>query len=352
MKPEDTKNVEQRKIDLTRFPRVNFCHQPTPIEYLPRISEYLGGPSVFVKRDDCTGLATGGNKTRKLEFLVGDALNQNADVLVTQGAVQSNHVRQTAAAACRFGLRCHALLERRVEGMARSYEQTGNVFFDRLFGATLEFYEGGVDMNAEAAARAERLREQGHRPYFIPGGGSNEVGALGYVSCAQEIVEQSVGMDIEFDWLVMATGSTGTQAGLVAGLYALDYSLPVIGVSVRQRRDKQIKAVHDLASRTFETIASGTLPSNTVIVDDGYVGEGYGMPAESTLESIDMAAKLEGLLLDPVYSGKGFAGLVGLARQEFFKPSDNVLFLHTGGAAALFAYEGTLGALQNQRRAK
>ncbi len=338
----DAHSRQTKKIDLDRFPRVALCHQPTPIESLPRLSEYLGGPNVFVKRDDCTGLATGGNKTRKLEFLVGEALQQNADTLVTQGAVQSNHVRQTAAAACRVGLACYALLERRVEGAGPSYERTGNVFIDRLFGATLEFRPGGLDMNAEAMAAAERLRDEGRRPYFIPGGGSNEVGALGYVSCAQEIIDQVAAMDTGFDWIVMATGSTGTQAGLVAGLHALGASLPVMGVSVRQPREKQIKAVHDLAARTLATIDGGSLPTSSVIVDDGYVGPGYGVPAESTLEALDLAAKLEGLLLDPVYSGKGFAGLIGLARANFFKPTDNVLFLHTGGSAALFAYETTL----------
>ncbi len=342
MQPANARDQENTKIDLGRFPRVNLCHQPTPIESLPRLSGHLGGPNLYVKRDDCTGLATGGNKTRKLEFLVGEALNQNADLLVTQGAVQSNHVRQTAAAACRFGLGCHALLERRVEGAAPSYERTGNVFIDRLFGATLEFRPSGLDMNAEARAVAERLRDSGRRPYFIPGGGSNEVGALGYVSCAQEIIGQCAATDTRFDWIVMATGSTGTQAGLVAGLHALGASLPVMGVSVRQPRDKQIKAVHDLAARTLEKIDGGSLPVSSVIVDDGYVGAGYGLPAKSTLEAIDLAAKLEGLLLDPVYSGKGFAGLIGLVRAGFFKPSDNVLFLHTGGSAALFAYESTL----------
>lgn len=339
MHSADNKSENTQRIDLGLFPRVNFCHQPTPIEALPRLSEHLGGPSLFVKRDDCTGLATGGNKTRKLEFLVGDALHQNADMLVTQGAVQSNHVRQTAAAACKYGLGCHALLERRVADAGSDYESTGNVFFDRMFGSTLEFRDSGLDMNAEAMAVTERLRAEGRRPYFIPGGGSNEIGALGYVSCAQEIAYQMDEMKQDFDWIVMATGSTGTQAGLVAGLQALNLSLPVMGISVRQPRDRQIKAVHDLAARTLERIGGGALSPSAVIVDDGYVGAGYGVPAASTLEAIDLAAKFEGLLLDPVYSGKGFAGLVGLARANFFKPTDNVLFLHTGGAAALFAYQ-------------
>ena len=335
-----------RRIDFDRFPRVNLCHQPTPIEAMPRLSEHLGGPNLFIKRDDCTGLASGGNKTRKLEFLVGEAIDKGADMLVTQGAVQSNHVRQTAAAACRVGLKCHGLLERRVTDAADNYETTGNVFLDQVFGATLEFRAGGLDMNKEALEATERLRAEGHKPYFIPGGGSNEIGALGYVSCAQEIVEQSHTMAKDFDWLVMATGSTGTHAGLVAGFHALGATLPVMGVSVRQPRERQIEAVLGLTKRTLEKLEADDISSDKIIVDDGYVGAGYGVPADSTLEAIKLAARMEGLLLDPVYTGKGFAGLIGLTRQGFFKSTDNVLFLHSGGSAALFAYEETvLGAL-------
>ncbi len=330
------------KTDLDQFPRVPLCHQPTPIEQMLRLSEHLGGPNLYIKRDDCTGLASGGNKTRKLEFLVGDALKQNADMLVTQGAVQSNHVRQTAAAACRYGLKCHGLLGRRVPDRTDEYEETGNVLLDKLFGATLEFRPSGLDMNAEAMAVTERLREEGHRPYFIPGGGSNEIGALGYVSCAQEIIAQSEVMDTNFDWLVMATGSTGTKAGLVAGLHAQGADLPVMGVSVRLKHDFQVKAVHGLTERTLIKIGGPAISTDKIIVDDGYVGDGYGLPAASTLEAIIVAAQFEGLLLDPVYSAKGFAGLLGLVKAGFFKPSDNVLFLHTGGSVALFAYEALL----------
>ncbi len=329
-------------IDLGRFPRVSICHQPTPIEPMLRLSEHLAGPNLFIKRDDCTGLASGGNKTRKLEFLVGDALKQNADMLVTQGAVQSNHVRQTAAAACRFGLKCHGLLERRVPNQASDYEETGNVLLDKLFGATLEFRPSGLDMNAEAQAVTERLRGEGHRPYFIPGGGSNEIGALGYVSCAQEIMAQSKASGVSFDWIVMATGSTGTQAGLVAGLYAHGAGLPVMGVSVRQKHDVQVAAVHALTDRTLSFLGASSIGAEKIIVDDNYVGDGYGLPAESTLEAISVAAQFEGLLLDPVYSAKGFAGLLGMVKAGFFKPTDNVLFLHTGGSVALFAYEALL----------
>lgn len=329
-------------VDLAGFSRKTLCHQPTPIEPMDRLQAELGGPGLYIKRDDCTGLATGGNKTRKLEFLVGEAIDHNADMLVTQGAVQSNHVRQTAAAACKVGMKCHALLERRVPDKAETYEQTGNVLLDRVFGATLEFRPSGLDMNAEAQAVTEKLREDGHKPYFIPGGGSNPTGALGYVSCANEIIQQERTTGITFDWLVMSTGSTGTHAGLVAGFQASGRELPVMGVSVRQPRERQVSAVHALTNATLSKIGADAVSTDTVIVDDGYVGEGYGIPAESTLEAISLTARLEGILLDPVYSAKGMAGLIGLVRQGFFKPTDKVLFLHTGGASALFAYEQTL----------
>ncbi len=329
-------------LRLDRFPRVALCHRPTPLEPMPRLTQAFDGPSFWIKRDDCTGLASGGNKTRKLEFLIGEAIAQGADMVVTQGAVQSNHVRQTAAAACRYGLDCHGLLERRVANAGNDYEHTGNVFLDHLFGATLEFRPPGLNMNEEAEAAAEKLRQQGRRPYVIPGGGSNEIGALGYADCAQELTVQAKEKNIKIDWVVMATGSTGTQAGLLAGLGAIGANLPVMGISVRQKRDVQIKAVHALAEKTVAKISGGNISVSKVIVDDGYVGEGYGVPAQSTLEAIKLAARQEGILLDPVYSGKGFAGMIGLTRSGFFGENDNIVFLHTGRSAALFAYEDVL----------
>ncbi len=339
MADAETLPPKTSRIDFDRFPQTSLCHQPTPIEPMPRLSALLGGPRLFIKRDDCTGLATGGNKTRKLEFLVGVAMQENADMLVTQGAVQSNHVRQTAAAAAKVGMKCHVILERRVPGRDASYEETGNVLLDNLFGATHEFRPGGLDMNAEAEAVTETLRKEGHRPYFIPGGGSNAIGALGYAKCAQEVADYCDETGQTFDYLVMGTGSTGTQAGLVAGFSAMNYDLPVMGVSVRQPRERQMKAVHGLTQKTLEKLGADGVPLSKILVDDGYVGEGYGIPAASTMEAIRLLARQEGILLDPVYSAKGMAGLIGMIRQGFFKPSDDVLFLHTGGATALFAYQ-------------
>ena len=327
---------------LSEFPSVPLCHQPTPLEFMPRMSESLRGPRLWIKRDDCTGLATGGNKTRKLEFLIADAIEKGADMLVTQGAVQSNHVRQTAAAACKFGLDCHALLERRVPGREDDYETTGNVLFDQIFGTSLEFRPAGLDMNAEALAVTEKLAAAGRKPYFIPGGGSNEIGALGYVSCAYELLDQIKANDLDVGWIVLATGSAGTHAGMLAGLHAAGSTIPVMGISVRQPEDKQIAAVHKLTVLTASQLTDTPIGIEKVIVDDGYVGAGYGQPAQGTLDAINLIARREGLLFDPVYSGKGLAGMIGLAGQNFFESDKDVIFLHTGGAAALFAYGNQL----------
>ncbi len=324
---------------LFSFAREPLCHQPTPLEPMRRLSAHAGGPDLWIKRDDCTGLATGGNKTRKLEFLMGEALRQKADIVVTQGAVQSNHVRQTAAAACRLGMKSYALLERRVSGKDASYEQTGNVFFDHMFGTEIEFRPSGLDMNAEAMAVCERLRKAGHNPYFIPGGGSNEIGALGYVSCAEELLAQIKAMALNVQALVVATGSTGTQAGLVAGFHALGSTIPIIGISVRQPKDKQTQAVHKLAVKTAAQLTDKAVSRDRVIVYDGYVGPGYGVPTQGTVDATSLVARTEGILLDLVYSAKGMAGLLDLIKQGILTDKGDVIFLHTGGSVSLFAYE-------------
>jgi L-cysteate sulfo-lyase len=330
--------------DLKNFSRVDLCHQPTPLEEMPRLSAALDGPKFWIKRDDCTGLATGGNKTRKLEFLLADALQQGADTLVTQGAVQSNHVRQTAAAACKFGLDCHALLERRVPDRAADYETTGNVLFDHIFGTTIEFRPPGLDMNAEARAVTEKFAVNGRKPYFIPGGGSNEIGALGYVSCAYEMLAQFDAQGLDVGWIVLASGSAGTHAGLLAGLHAAGSDIPVMGISVRQPRERQIAAVHKLAAATAAQLTDTPLSLEKTVIDDGYVGAGYGLPTEGTIAAINLIARKEGVLLDPVYSAKGLAGMIGLTEQKFFDRQKDVVFLHTGGAAALFAYGNQLAS--------
>lgn len=328
-------------MDLSKFPRIRFAHVPTPLEPMPRLSEALGGPEIWIKRDDCTGLSTGGNKTRKLEFLMGEALAQKADTVVTQGATQSNHARQTAAAAARLGLACHILLENRTGSNDRDYLQNGNVLLDDLHGATMEHRPAGGDMNAELEAVADQMRGNSKSVYVIPGGGSNTTGALGYVYCALELVGQLNEMGLTCDHLVHATGSSGTQGGLVAGLRALNAPMKVLGIGVRAPKDAQEDAVFKLAAATAEKIGvAGAVRREDVAANCDYIGQGYGIPAPDTIDAIRIAAELEGILLDPVYSGKGMAGLIDLVRKGHFRKGEKIVFLHTGGSAALFGYPG------------
>jgi len=327
-------------MHLARFPRHFLAHLPTPLERLDRLSAELGGPEIWIKRDDCTGLSTGGNKTRKLEFLMAEAEAQGADMVMTQGATQSNHARQTAAFAAKLGMDCHILLEDRTGSNDANYNHNGNVLLDHLHGATTEKRSGGGDMNAEMEAVAERLRGEGRKVYTIPGGGSNATGALGYVNCAFELLSQVNGTGLRIDHLVHATGSAGTQAGLITGLQAMNAQIPLLGIGVRAPKAKQEENVYNLACTTAEKLGcAGVVKREDVVANTDYVGQGYGIPTESGLEAIRMFAELEAILLDPVYSAKGAAGLIDLIRKGHFKKGERVVFLHTGGAAALFGYD-------------
>jgi L-cysteate sulfo-lyase len=331
-------------IILARFPRVQLGHFPTPLEPMDRLSEMLGGPRLWVKRDDCTGLSSGGNKTRKLEYLMADAQDQGADTIITQGATQSNHARQTAAAAAKLGMGCHILLEDRTGSSEPNYTLNGNVLLDRLHGASVSKREGGADMNAEMAALANKLLDQGKKPYIIPGGGSNPIGALGYVNCVRELAEQAASTGLHIDALVHATGSSGTQAGLVAGLAAIQNDMHLLGIGVRAPQPKQEQMVFDLAQRTADYLDTGlTIPRSAVRANCDYVGPGYGMPTEGMITALKLLAETEGLLFDPVYSGKGLDGLIDQIRKGYFDGMDNIVFLHTGGSAALFGYPDTFG---------
>lgn len=331
-------------MDIAHFPRIQLGHFPTPLEPMDNLTRLLGGPRLWIKRDDCTGLSTGGNKTRKLEFLMAEAVALKADIVITQGATQSNHARQTVAAAAKLGMSCHILLEDRTGSTEVSYTDNGNVLLDRLHGATVERRAGGTNMQAEMETLAEKLKADGHRPYIIPGGGSNPVGALGYVNAALELVNQSAERGLQIDHLVHATGSAGTQAGLVVGLHGLNSKIKLLGIGTRAPRDKQETMVHDLGCRTWELMGlRGELPREAVTANTDYVGSGYGIPTPGMVEAVNILAKNEGILLDPVYSGKGMAGLIDLVRNGHFKKSDNVVFLHTGGSVALFGYPTAFG---------
>lgn len=310
---------------------------------MPALSRHLGGPNLYVKRDDCTGMALGGNKTRKLEFLLAEALAAGADTLVTAGGVQSNHCRQTAAVAARHGLRCELVLSRNVARNTPGYDRTGNVLLDRMFGAELHFVPGGSSPSAELDRVAEDIRERGGKPFVMPIGGSTATGALGYVGCAEELVRQGDESGLAMDAIVHCTGSGATQAGLLVGLAMLGNHTPVVGISSAEPSGVIEARVHDLCGETAARLSAAVmLERERVEVLDGYVGPGYGLPTEAMREAVHLCAKLEGLLLDPVYTGKAMAGLIDLVRTGRFRADQNVVFIHTGGIPGVFAYEEIL----------
>lgn len=324
---------------LDHLPRLRFGHLPTPLEPLPRLSRMLGGPRLWVKRDDSTGLATGGNKTRKLEFLIAEAMEAGADTVVTVGAMQSNHARQTAAAAAIAGLRCELLLENRHAIPDRAYETGGNVVLDRLLGATIIEQPEGTDLAAALEQRGRELAEKGRVPYLVPLGGSNAVGSLGYAACAVELIEQSHALDMELDHVVHATASAGTQAGLVVGFAAAGAGVPVTGVSAGMPATDLAEIVFEIAGTAAKMIdAPGCVRREMVVVDDRHVGPGYGLPTDAMRKAVRTAASAEALILDPVYTGKAMAGLFHMIDEGRFSPDDNVVFVHTGGVAGLLAY--------------
>ncbi|MEM6342129.1 MAG: D-cysteine desulfhydrase [Pseudomonadota bacterium] len=326
-------------MNLAKFPRVRLAHLATPLEFMPRLTEALGGPEIWIKRDDCTGLSTGGNKTRKLEYLMAEAMEQKADIVLTQGATQSNHARQTAAAAAKLGMDCHILLEDRTGYNHENYRYNGNVLLDVIHGASIEHRGPDLDMNAEMEAAADKMRAEGRNAYTIPGGGSNPTGALGYVNCAFEMLNQFNDIGLKVDHIVHATGSAGTQAGLITGLKAMNAGIPLLGIGVRAPKPKQEENVYNLAVKTAEKLGCpGVVAREDVVANTDYVGPGYGIPAKDTMEAIDIFAKHEAILLDPVYSAKGGAGLIDLIRKGQFKKGERVVFLHTGGAIGLAGY--------------
>ena len=330
-------------MQLSDFPRVKLAHLPTPLEHMPRLSEHLAGPDIYVKRDDCTGLATGGNKTRKLEFSMGEAMAEGADTIITVGAIQSNHVRQTGAAACKLGMACEVMLEHRIANPSETYTSSGNVFLDRIFGANLREYPAGTDFDAEMEVVAAEVRESGGIPYFVPGGASNTIGALGYVDCGIEMLKQFAEQSLSIDHIVTATGSAGTHAGLAVGLRGSGSDLPILGIGVNAPQDVQEERVYKLAVETADLVgAPGCVERDDIIADCNYIGPGYGEPTESMNEAVLMLARYEGLLFDPVYSGKALAGLIDYIRQGRFTQGQNIVFLHTGGSVGLFAYADSL----------
>lgn len=326
-------------MDLDRFPRFHLAHAPTPLEPLERLEKFLGGPRLFIKRDDCTGLATGGNKTRKLEFLVGEALKIGATALITAGGLQSNHVRQTAAAAARAGLKCHLVLNHNVPIDGEAYRTSGNFLLDRLLGATMHICSKGETREGRMEKLALELRERGETPFCIPVGGSNEIGALGYVSAMIELLRQAEDSRIRFDKIVVASSSGGTLAGLVTGKALTRSDAAVIGVDVDDDPDDLLATVRTIADKCALKVGlQQEIGSGAFEILPGYAAPGYGLPNPGMIEAVKLAASVEGILLDPVYSGKAMAGLIGMIRTGRIARNETVVFIHTGGTPALFAY--------------
>ena len=320
-----------------KFERIDLGHFPTRIEYLKNISDMLKGPQIFIKRDDCTGLATGGNKTRKLEFILPDAIKNNSDLIVTVGAIQSNHARQTAAACAKIGMKCLIVLEQRLDNAPESYMNSGNVFLNKVFGAEMILCPKDRDVKEFAEEIMEDQKRDGHNPYFIPVGGSNRLGELGYIECMREILENP--NKDSFSHIVLATGSGGTHAGLVAGKTLYKSNTKIIGISIKDNKSNQEKRVLKLTQNSCEYISCNPPKEEDVIVFDDYVGPGYAMPTDGMRDALSLMATKEAILLDPVYTGKAFDGLINLVKKNYFNSSDRVLFIHTGGSAALPAFE-------------
>jgi len=323
---------------LHQFPRLELLGAPTPLEHLPRLSDYLGR-DIFIKRDDFTPVAMGGNKLRKLEFLAADALREGADVLLTAGAIQSNHVRQTAAVAARLGLKCVALLENPIGTHSENYLSNGNRLLLDLMDAEVIAVDALHNPAEQLAEQATRLEAQGFRPYIVPVGGSNALGALGYVECAQEIAHQSEGV-VDFAAVVVASGSAGTHAGLAVGLEQLLPETELVGVTVSRQTDAQLPLVERLRQSLAASLeVQATAP---ITLWDEYFAPRYGEPNEEGMEAVKLLARLEGILLDPVYTGKAMAGLIDGISQNRFRREGPLLFIHTGGAPALFAYHPSI----------
>jgi L-cysteate sulfo-lyase len=322
---------------LENVARVSLCHLPTPIEELKRLSQALGGPRILVKRDDLTGLATGGNKARKLEFLIADALAQKATTVITAGAPQSNHARQTAAAAARYGLQCVLVL-----GPLAPPALQGNLLLDNLLGARVR-WTGDLDRYTVMEQVAAEESAAGRKPYIIPYGGSNAIGASAYALAMEELKQQELQLGLHVEHIVLATSSGGTQAGMITGARLFNFKGRVLGISVDKPADALRRIIVDLIQLTTAHLGQRfALDPEEVLINDHYLGGGYGVLGEAEREAIRLVARTEGLLLDPVYTGRAMAGLIDLIRKGEFSRQETILFWHTGGTPALFAYADQL----------
>ena len=330
-------------MNYTKFPRRKYLQGPTPIEYLPSLSNALGGDvNIYVKRDDLLPGSGGGNKTRKLEFCIADAMEKGADAIITCGAVQSNHCRLTAAWSAKEGLDCHLILEERVKGSYKADASGNNFLFELLDVKSIAVVPGGSDMMAEMKKKAEALAAEGKTAYIIPGGASNPIGATGYAVCAEETMTQLNDMHLGIDHIVVPSGSAGTHAGMLVGMTGVNGGIPISGVNVSRKKDVQEEIVFKLAVALAERLGvKNGIAREDVVCFDQYVGPGYSLPTDAMVAAVKLFAKTEAILLDPVYSGKAAAGLLDMVRKGHFPKGANVLFLHTGGSPALYAYMDT-----------
>jgi len=330
-------------MNLAKIPRRGYVQTPTPLEALPNFSKALGDKvRIYIKRDDLLPGCAGGNKTRKLDFCIADALAKGADTLITCGAVQSNHCRLTLSWARKEGLACHLALEERVKGSYKAEASGNNFLFQLLDVDSITVVPGGSPMLEHMEKLAARLKDQGRKPYIIPGGASNALGALGYVACAQETMEQLFREGLDIHTMIVPSGSAGTHAGIVTGMCGANTNIPVLGINVSRPKDVQEELVYKLLRATAELAGvKQEIPASAVTCFGDYVGSGYSLPTDSMVEAVKLLARTEGILLDPVYSGKAMAGLVDLVRKDSFPKGSNILFLHTGGSAALYVYMDT-----------
>ncbi len=334
-------------MDLSRFPRRRYSVGPTPLEFLPNFTRALAelcpdgqGPQIWIKRDDMLGLTPGGNKTRKLEFLAADAMAQGADTLITCGAPQSNHCRATLSSAIKENMKCRFVIEERVPGSYNA-DASGNNFLFRLMGVeSITVVPAGTNMLVAMQQVAAELAALGRKGYIVPGGGSNAVGGLGYVACAQELQQQFFEQGVQIDKVVVGSGSSGTHGGLLAGFLGNNIQIPIIGIGVSRDPVDQDPLVHKEAQAVADLLGLNmTVPREAVLSFGDWWRPKYSVPNAAMVEAVQMLARTEAILLDPVYTGKIMAGLIGLARKGYFKPDEKVLFIHTGGAPSLHAFE-------------
>jgi D-cysteine desulfhydrase len=325
-------------MNLAQFPRRRYTQGPTPIERLDRLTALFNGPQIYIKRDDLLGLAGGGNKTRKLEFLVADALAQGADTLITVGAVQSNHCRLTLAAAIKEGMKCRLVLEERVPNSYHPEAGGNNLLFKLMGVEKIKVVPCDVDVGQAMQSMADEVVKEGRKAYIIPGGGSNSIGQTGYVACAEEIIAQSFEHGLNFDCVVVTSGSGGTHSGLLVGFTGTNTGIPVVGINIRQKKEPQEELIYCLAKNGAARLGCPEPPRQSVLCFDEYVGPGYSLSTPEMVKAVRLLARTEGILLDPVYTGKAMAGMLSLIEKGFFKRGQKILFVHTGGSPALYGY--------------